>query len=315
MDLVRGLINIRDRHQGCVATIGNFDGIHLGHQAVIAQLRALARRQSLPAAAILFEPQPQEYFQLKAAPARLSHWREKFERLCALGIDRIICLKFDGALAALTADTFVEDILVRRLGIQALVVGDDFRFGRQRQGDFELLCDMGTHYGFSTERAATHCVNGERVSSTGVRAALGRGDLATARALLGSAYKLSGRIVHGEKRGRTIGFATANVNLRRLIAPLHGIFAARTYGLGDDTPRDSVAYIGPRPIVGGTHDVLEVHVFDFQGECYGQRIRVEFVEKIRDDRPFESFDDLRDQIAVDAEQAIKILNSRATEYV
>jgi riboflavin kinase/FMN adenylyltransferase len=307
MDFVRGLRNLRQRHRHCVATIGNFDGIHLGHQAIIRQLLAVARGAALPAVVILFEPQPAEYFQPDRAPPRLTRWREKLEYLDTLGVDRVVCLVFNAALAELPARDFVARVLVERLGIRHIVVGDDFRFGKARAGDFALLWEMGLAHGFSLERAESITLIGERVSSTAVRLALARGDLAKARTLLGRDYSIGGRIVHGEKRGRSLGFATANVNLKRLRSPVHGIFAARVRGLQADTALPAVAYVGPRPAFGGSRDLLEVHIFDFAKDCYGRYVRVELIEKLRDDRHFDTVEALRQQIARDAMNARHLL--------
>jgi len=308
MEFIRGLHNIRPEHRGCVATIGNFDGVHLGHRAVVDQLQAHARALGQPSLVTIFEPQPREYFAGPGAPGRLTRLREKCTLLAALGIERILCVRFDAALAALSAEAFVDVLLVRGLGVRLLVVGDDFRFGRNRSGDVAVLRAMGERQGFQVVRAASHCVHGRRVSSTWVREALAAGDFDTARGLLGRPYCLGGRVIHGDKRGRSIGYPTANVALHRRAVPLSGIFAVRVRGLG---PRaiPAVAYVGTRPIVNGSRPLLEVHMFGYSGECYGRRIKAEFVAKIRDDMPFESFAALRRQIDRDADRARVVLGA------
>jgi riboflavin kinase/FMN adenylyltransferase len=308
MELIRCLTNLRSQHRGCVATIGNFDGLHLGHQAVLKQLKRVAVSLALPRTVITFEPHSQEYFQPDLAPSRLTRWREKFELLRAHGIDRMVCLRFDARLASLSARGFVEQVLVNGLGVRYLVVGDDFRFGKGREGDYAMLRVLAMEYGFNVVRAETFSMRGERVSSTRVRLALAQGDLETARRLLGRHYSISGRIVHGDKRGRTLGFATANINLHRKEPPVKGIFVVRVLGLAErELP--GVAYIGSRPIISGRHNLLEVHIFDFDQECYGRYVRVELIKKLRDDKKFESFEVLKRQIAVDAECAKKVLEA------
>lgn len=306
MELIRGLHNLRSRHRGCVATIGTFDGLHLGHQAIIDLVLAQATMRAMPALVTLFEPQPREYFQRASAPARLTRLREKCELLRAQRIDRILCVRFDDALAALDAEAFVRTLLIDGLGVALLVVGDDFRFGRNRAGNTALLRRMGSEHGFEVMRAPTFCMDGERVSSTRVREALGRGDFAVVRRLLGRRFGLSGRVIHGDRRGRTIGYPTANVDLHRRAVPLAGIFAVHVLGLAP-APVPGVAYVGTRPIVNGTRPLLEVHLFDYAADCYGRHIRVEFLAKIRDEMHFDSFEAMRAQIDVDATRARAVL--------
>lgn len=294
--------NLRPRHRGCVATIGNFDGVHLGHRAVLAQLRAEAHRRGLPAVVVLFEPQPQEFFAPDRVQPRLTRLGEKLALLRAAGVDRVLCLRFDEALAGLSAEDFVLRVLVQGLGVHCLVIGDDFRFGRGRQGDFALLERMGAGQGFDLLRAERFELHGERVSSTRVREALTGGDLALAERLLGRPYAISGRVAHGFRNGRRMGFPTANVELRRPRVALHGILSAYIHGV-DDTALPAVAYIGKRPVINGQRDILEVHILDFQGECYGCQVRVEFVEHLRGDMPFDTFDALREQIHLDIRRA------------
>lgn len=302
MQLIRGLHNLPADTQGCVATIGNFDGVHLGHQAVFAQCKQQAQHLGLPVTLITFEPQPREYFSHDCAPARLTRLREKLAVLAAFDIERVLCLRFDQRLAGLDPDEFVRTILVEGLAVRYLVVGDDFRFGRDRAGDFARLQQAGNEHGFAVVSMNTYEHDAQRVSSTRVRDALEQGDLVLAEALLGRRYAMCGRVAHGDKRGRTIGFPTANIFLHRVCAPLAGVFAVEVRGLGG-APVPGVANIGSRPTVDGTRSLLEVHLFDFNREIYGAHVQVDFRHKLRAERRFESFDALRRQILLDAGQA------------
>jgi riboflavin kinase/FMN adenylyltransferase len=305
--LIRGLHNLRVAHRGCVATIGNFDGVHRGHQAVFAALIARARNAGLPSTVITFEPQPMEFFRPEQAPARLTRLREKIEAIARCGIDRVLLIRFNRAFAGIEAHQFVREILVGKLGIQHLYVGDDFRFGRDRGGDFALLRDMGAEHGFGVESLATVACDGDRVSSTRIRDLLQSGDLERAAHCLGRRYRICGRVAHGHKRGRTIGFPTMNVPLLRRSTPLRGVFAVEVVGLASE-PLPGVANIGNRPtLAGDDRFLLEVHLFDFDGDVYGRQVEVDFVERIRDEHKFDSFDALRAQIQRDVEQARRIL--------
>ncbi len=310
MLLIRGLHNLRAEHRNCVATIGNFDGVHLGHQAVFAALIERARRQGLPALVITFEPQPMEYFQPQQAPARLTRLREKLEAIRGCGIDRVLLIRFSAAFAAVEAESFVRDVLIVRLGIQHLFVGDDFRFGRQRAGDAGLLRKIGGEAGFGVENLATVIDNGERVSSTRIRESLRRGDLEQAARCLGRRYRICGRVAHGQQRGRTIGFPTLNIGLLRRSTPLHGVYAVQVSGINPAGALPGVANIGSRPTVDDDDQfLLEVYLFDISADLYGRHVEVEFVEYIREERRFESFDALRVQIELDAQRAREILRS------
>lgn len=302
MELIRGLHNLRPRHRGCAATIGNFDGVHLGHQAVLGQLSERAAELGLPMVVVTFEPQPQEFFSPATAPPRLTRLREKLEALRRYAVERVLVLRFDTRLAALSADEFIQRVLVDGLDVRYLVVGDDFRFGQGRAGDFRLLQETGAREGFQVVNMHTFAVGGERVSSTRVRTALAQGDLEAAEALLGRPYRISGRVAAGEQRGRTIGFPTANIHLHRHQSPLQGVYAVELFGL-EQEPLPGVANLGRRPTVGGTRLQLEVHLFDFDREIYGRNVHVNFLRRIRDERTFESFDALRRQIDADAAQA------------
>ena len=308
MLLIRGLHNLRPAHRGCIATIGNFDGVHLGHQAVFTALTERASAAGLPSLVITFEPQPLEFFCPEQAPARLTRLREKIEAIGDRGIDRVLLIKFDGHFAGIEADDFVRQVLVDKLGIQHLYVGDDFRFGAGRLGNFSLLRRMGVAHGFGVENLETIRDNGARISSTRVREALQIGDLGHAKRCLGRSYRIYGRVAHGHKRGRTIGFPTMNVPLLRRSTPLRGVFAVRVSGVDDLGLMPGVANIGNRPTLEGDNRfLLEVHLFDFEGELYGRQVAVEFVERIRDEQKFESFDALRAQIALDVKHARSIL--------
>jgi len=307
MQIIRGIHNLRPGHRGCVATIGNFDGVHLGHQAVFRNLITQGQALGLPGTVIIFEPQPQEYFAPEQAPARLTRLREKLKAIQATGVERVLLLEFNARLAAMPAEAFVEQILVQGLGVRFLFVGDDFRFGRGRHGDFNLLCENGVRHGFAVENMHTFRLAEDRVSSTRVREALGRGDLETAAHLLGRPYRLCGRVAHGDKRGRTIGFPTANLDLHRRVSPVQGVYAVRVLGIGEGA-RPGVANIGHRPtVVGDRRFLLEVHLLDFTGELYGAHLAVELVHKLRDVRRFAAFEELRRQIVQDAWQARGLL--------
>jgi riboflavin kinase/FMN adenylyltransferase len=307
MQVIRGLHNLRAQHRGCVATIGNFDGVHLGHQSVFRHLLEKGRELGLPATVVTFEPQAREYFQPDSAPARLTRLREKLRALQDVGIQRVVILEFNKHLASMAAEEFVRELLVDGLGVSFLSVGDDFRFGRGRKGDFELLKHMGREHGFAVENMNTYLLDADRVSSTRIRQLLTQGELQDAAQCLGRPYRICGRVGHGDKRGRTIGFPTLNVNLHRIVSPLRGVYAVRVLGLAEQ-PLPGVANIGNRPTVdGGTRYLLEVHLFDFQRSVYGEHIQVEFVRKLRDEKKFESFDALRQQILDDAAAARKTL--------
>ena len=302
MELIRGVHNLRPSHRGCVATIGNYDGVHLGHQAVLDQVRQLARPLGLPVTVVTFEPSPQEYFAAEGAPARLSRLSEKLGELAGAGVDRVLCLRFDRALARLPATAFVERLLIQGLGARELVVGDDFRFGHGREGDFALLSRMGEQAGFGVHRTRTLSVDGERVSSSRIRACLAAGDLPAARRLLGRPYSLCGRVVHGEKLGRELGFPTANLPVRRRVSPLRGIFVVQAQ-LSHGAARPGVASLGTRPTVNGRETLLEVHLLEPAGDLYGQRMRVFFLKHLRDEQRFASVELMREQIARDAQAA------------
>jgi riboflavin kinase/FMN adenylyltransferase len=305
MELIRGLTNLRPRHRGCVVTIGGFDGLHLGHQALIARLREAARRFARPAMLMSFEPMPREYLAPEAPPARLTTWRERWRLLEGMQLDNVFLLRFGEDLRRLSGEDFAQ-LLARDLDPAAVVVGHDFRFGRNGEATAESLAADGARRGFAVEVVAPVTLEGERVSSSGVRAALARGDFARAQRWLGRPYSMIGRVVHGSHLGRELGFATANVRLHRKRAPLAGIFAVRVNGAGLQT-LPGVASLGTRPTVGGMEPLLEAHVFDFSGDLYGREIEVEFVAKLREEECFSNLAALTQQMHVDAAQARRIL--------
>ena len=307
MQLVRGLHNLRPKHRGCVATIGNFDGVHLGHQSVFRHLLEKGEELQLPTTVVTFEPQPREFFQADSAPARLTRLREKLQAIHDVGVERVVVLEFNRRLAAMQAEQFVEELLVKGLGARFLSVGDDFRFGSKRQGDFQLLQRMGEAHGFQVENMNTYKLDADRVSSTRIRELLTQGDFSAANQCLGRPYRICGRIAHGDKRGRTIGFPTLNVNLHRRVSPLQGVYAVQVEGL-DGQAIPGVANIGVRPTVeGDTRYLLEVHLCGFDRSVYGEHVSVEFVRKLRDEKRFENFEALRRQILLDADEAREIL--------
>ena len=301
MELIRGLHNLADKHHGCVLTIGNFDGVHLGHQAVLGRLAEKAAALGLPSVVMIFEPQPQEFFSPQKAPARLNRLREKLLSLTRYAVDRVVCVNFDRQFAKLDAQQFI-DLLVHKLGVRYLVVGDDFRFGYQRQGDFAMLQQAGQEHGFDVVNMHTFNVEHGRVSSTRLRECLQQGALQQAEKLLGRPYRICGRVAHGDKRGRQLGFPTANVHLHRISVPIQGVFAVEVFGLTGE-PVSGVANIGTRPTVEGTRSILEVHLLDFSQEIYGSYIQVDFLHKLRQEQRFASLDALMAQITQDVEQA------------
>jgi riboflavin kinase/FMN adenylyltransferase len=292
--------------QGCVATIGVFDGLHLGHQRILAKLAEHSRELSLPSLMFSFEPTPQEYFKSDAPPARLMRFREKYAALEEAGIDWFYCPRFNRRLENLEPDEFVESLLLNFLQVRFLVVGDDFRFARKRSGTIDDLRRAGEQYGFGVEQVSSVVQAGERVSSTAVREALFAGDLEQARCLLGRYYRMSGQVVVGNKLGKTLGFPTANVNLNRKLSPVLGIFAVRVAGLGSAL-LNGVASVGTRPTIDGIEPLLEVHIFDFDADIYGRHIDVEFIARLRDEERFPDLESMQVQMHIDAAQAREVL--------
>lgn len=282
--------------------IGNFDGVHRGHGTLLGRLGETARQFSLPPTILTFEPHPREFFAPASAPARLTTFREKIELLAEAGVEQAMVCRFNALFAALTAEQFIEQVLVHGLQVRHVIIGDDFRFGKGRLGDFALLQAAGSRFGFGVEAMGSVMVDGERVSSSGVRAALATGDMAHAASLLGRPYIIDGQVAHGDKIGRQLGFATANIRIKHNPLPMTGVFAVQVSGLGDQ-PLPGVANLGVRPTVGGTRPLLEVHLFDFDRDIYGKHISVRFVHKLRNEQRFPNFDALKAQIAADAAAA------------
>lgn len=284
-------------------TIGNFDGIHLGHQAMLAELIRAARQHGLPACVMTFEPHPREFFAPDQAPTRLTSLREKLELLAARGIEAVYVCRFNYEFAQVSAQEFIERVLVRGLGVRWLLVGDDFRFGARRAGDLVTLKQAAPRLGFEVAAMQSVTADGERVSSTAVRTALAAGDLARAAHLLGRAYSISGRVVRGDGLGHKLGFPTANVQMKHNRPPLTGIFAVEVAGIGEH-PMRGVASLGVRPTIRQHgQPVLEVHLFDFEGTLYGRHLRVYFLRKFRDEEKYADLAMLTRQIALDVENA------------
>lgn len=292
----------------CVATIGTFDGVHLGHRRILERVIDAAASRALPSVVLSFEPTPREFFSRGTPPARLTRFREKFAKLDELGIDWFFCPPFDASMEKLDPDEFIDRLLVETLDIRHLVVGDDFVFAHKRSGNVEHLRAAGDRLGFAVEQVHSVVEQGIRVSSTEIRRALEAGDMQRAGLLLGQPYSMTGRVVDGQKLGKMLGFPTANVNLNRRASPVAGIFAVRVAGLGADS-LDGVASVGTRPTVDGIELILEVHIFEFDRDIYGEYIRVDFIEKLRDEQKFPDLDSLTAQMHVDAEQARNILAS------
>ena len=306
MELVRGLHNVSQRHQGCVLTVGNYDGVHLGHQRMIGVLKQRATELRSTATVLVFEPSSREFIDPEGAPPRLTRWREKIVALAAQGVERLVTLRFDETMRAMTPQSFV-DLMVDGLGTRHIVVGNDFRYGCNAGGTIDSLRAAGEARGFGVEQIAPFVLDGVRVSSTAVRERLGRSDFAGAQRLLGRPYRMLGRVVHGRELGRALGFPTANLRLMRRRPPVQGIMAARVFGVAPQA-LTAVASLGTRPTVDGTDMLLEVHVFDFAGDLYGREIEVEFVAKLRDEVKFDSLDALIVQMKVDAAQARDLLS-------
>lgn len=303
MRLIRGLQpSLPLAKHGCVATIGNFDGVHLGHQALLKHLQTVAKAKNLPLLVILFEPQPREYFDRENAPPRLSNLREKLTVFRQLEIDTVWCLPFNQTLSSLSADDFMQNILQQAINVQYLVVGQDFRFGHKRRGDYAYLKQWADANAIDMHSMANIELKGARISSTRIRLALMQGQFDLAQSLLGRRYCLSGTVVHGDKRGRTLGFPTANITLHRHKPALHGVFAVQVHGLADH-PLPAVSNVGLRPTVDGKRWLLEVHLLDFDQDIYQRKITVEFLKQLRQEIKFASLDALQQQLSQDIKQA------------
>ena len=308
MELIRGLHQLRDPGAGCALTIGNFDGVHCGHQALIARTVQLARQHGVMPALLTFEPTPREFFAPDDRPGRISSLRAKLQLLEGFGIQRLIIQRFDRPFSCVQADAFVEDLLVRRLGVKAVVVGDDFRYGAKRAGDFAQLQAMGRRHGFEVQGVPSVMVAGRRCSSTAVRAALAQSDLALAAQLLGRPYSITGRVRRGLQLGRQLNMPTANLNLFRRPALRLGIYAVRVRD--GDRRWDGVASLGVRPTLGLTRCLLETHLFGEPGNLYGRELEIEFVRYQRAELKFDSLDALAEQMQVDKLEAMDLLGSK-----
>ncbi len=312
MKLIRGLINLGHQSESCVATIGNFDGVHLGHQTIVKRVINKANELGLPSCVLLFEPHPKEFFMGEGAPARLTCFREKYEALKLLGVDKLVVLQFNHSLRNMEATDFVEQVLVNRLSVKHLVVGDDFHFGKKRLGNYQLLEKMSAGQ-YTLEPTQSVIVDNERVSSTLVRESLENNQLDKAANLLTRDYSISGKVGFGAQLGRTIGFPTANVALKRLKAPLNGVYLVECEWLDDKqrlTQSWGAANCGVRPTVDGKQYKLEVHLLDVSPALYGKEIRVTFVELIREEKKFDSVDALKAQINQDVEKARVLIKAR-----
>ena len=308
MELIRGLSSLRPRHQGSVVTIGTFDGIHPGHRALIESLLAQGQRLGRQAMMLTFEPMPREYLAATNPPARLTSWRERWRVLQRTGLSAVLQLRFDEKLRCVTGDAFTR-LLANELKVAAVVIGHDFKFGRHGEASAPMLREAGRRLGFEVDVVEPVLIDGERVSSSEIRAALAAGDLKKAERLLGRPYSMVGRVVLGQQLGRDLGFPTANLRLGRKRTPLQGIFAVRVHGIEGLPDAPGVASLGTRPTVGGTVPLLEAHVFDYSGDLYGREIEVEFVSKLREELCFASLDELVVQMNQDAAQARALLEA------
>jgi len=298
MELIRGLHNLK-RLSGCVLTIGNFDGVHLGHQEILKSLVIKAKKQSLPSLVISFSKTPETFF--GRPKARISSFRDKHLFLKSLGVDKHLLIKFNKSFSEISATDFINKILVEKIGVRHCLIGDDFRFGRGRKGDFSMLQKASLEKKFIVEKISSVSINGHRVSSSKIRQLLTNGDFKTAETFLGRPFSISGKVATGEQIGRTIGFPTANICIKRKLSPVLGVYSvliehmSKTYA--------GVCNVGKRPTVGGTKTLLEVFIFDFDEEIYGDHVTVVFKQKCRDEKKFGSFDELKEQIQKDVEKS------------
>ena len=304
MQLVRHLSDLpyRELEQGSVVTIGSYDGLHPGHCHLLDRVIAEAKARGVPSIVMSFEPTPKEFFSADAPPARLMRFREKYDALKEYGVDLFYCPKFSEAMRSITADAFIRKVLIHGLNASHIVIGDDFHFARRREGSIAELQRAAPALGYSIEQVPSVIVDGIRVSSTAIREALASGNVARATALLGRPYRMSGRIVRGRRVGRELGYATANVDLRRRQSAVMGIYAVRVHGLPEG-PVDGVASVGTRPTFDLTKPLLEVHLFDFDRDIYGQYIHVDFIEHLRDEEKFDTVEALVAQMQIDEQNA------------
>ena len=291
---------------GSVVTVGAFDGLHLGHQKLLSRVFELSAEEGLATVVMSFEPTPKEFFSAESPPARLMRFREKFEALRTAGVEIFYCPRFNVAMRDISAATFIRRLLVHTLNVRRLVIGDDFHFARNREGNVEQLERAAVALDFTVEQVPSVLVNGIRASSTAIRESLWSGDLDRATTLLGRPYRMSGRVIPGKKLGRDLGYPTANVNLQRRQSAVMGIFAVQVRGIRGN-PLNGVASVGTRPTVDGVKPLLEVHIFDFDGDIYGKYIHVDFIARLREERRFHSADALIEQMHIDSQQAREIL--------
>lgn len=306
MEIIHGIYSIRPEHRGCVLTVGNFDGVHHGHRMLIDHLVAKSRELGVPSMLLTFEPLPREFFSGEKVPARLTRFREKITLLARTELDRVLCLPFNERTRNTSAETVIDVLLHELLGIRYIVVGDDFRFGKDQRGDYSMLQAAGARYGFGVSHVGTLTFEHERISSSRIREVLAAGDFELAEKLLGHPYFIMGRVVYGRQLGRQLGVPTANIRLQRYRAALEGVYAVRVSGL--ERSYDGVANIGVRPTVDGKEPLLEVHLFDYTGDLYGRLLTVQFVRKIRDEQTFDGLEALKAQIHADMKLARRLLS-------
>lgn len=306
MKFIRGIKNIPDISSGTVLTIGNFDGIHLGHQSIINRVRQKASEQGLPSGVVFFEPQPKEFFCRGSKPPRLTSLHQKYYQFSKLDLDYLFCLRFSEQIASLSPQEFIEQILIDRLNVKHLIIGDDFQFGSGRSGNYAVLLEYSEKTGlFTVEKTPSFILNGVRVSSTAIRNALAADRLDLASSYLGRLYGIWGKVMHGKQLGRTLGFPTANINFNQYVAPVSGVYAV--YVTVGGTRYRGMANIGSNPTVNGDTSRLEVFIFDFSCDIYGEWIFVELLQKIRSEVKFAGLDELREQLAKDRKTAEKLL--------
>ncbi len=304
MRILRGIIHLSDNEKSSVVTIGNFDGVHRGHQAILQQLKQQAKQNGYQSIVILFEPQPFEFFKPQQAPARINSLREKLTLMNETRIDTVLVLRFDNVLANLDAEQFTKQLLNNGLKSKHVIVGDDFRFGKDRRAGFEELEAFGEKNNFTVEQTKTCEHQGRRISSSWVRELFSVGDFDRVAELLGRPYRMCGRVRHGDKRGRDIGYPTINMALNRIKSPLTGVFVTTTI-LNDGRSLPGVSNIGTRPVFNGKDTLLETHLFDFDEDLYGQQMQIEFHQHLRGEQKFDSVDELKKQIDLDAQNARK----------
>ncbi|QIQ22216.1 bifunctional riboflavin kinase/FAD synthetase [Zophobihabitans entericus] len=299
MKIIRGIYNLKHQFSRCALTMGNFDGIHLGHQSLITRLKQIAKELDLPTVVMIFEPQPLEFFLAEKAPARLTSFQEKYAYFKELGVDYLLCVPFNHTMADLPAEAFVEQWLIKQLQAQYIIIGDDFKFGKARAGSFELLANYAQQGCFQVENLPSFFVDGVRVSSSAVREALANDDFQLATRLLGRPYAIEGKVVHGNALARQLGFPTANIHLHRKNAALQGVYFVTVSDVEKHHHYHGIANIGQRPTINGKTTVLEVNLFDFSNDIYGHHLNVVFHEKLRNEKKFASLNELKQQIAQD----------------